>query len=92
MTMVIRARWNDKLRDEEKGNKLAVISPDHDIVHDVVGFESMAEALGPRKDRGGLLIHARLGKSWRRRSSQTTQESSERLRSHLCHTGKPVVS
>ena len=34
----------------EKGNRLAVISPDDYIVHDVIGFESMIEALGSRKD------------------------------------------
>ncbi len=34
----------------EKGHKLAIINADDYIVHDVIGFESMVEALGSRKD------------------------------------------
>jgi hypothetical protein len=34
----------------EKGNKVVIVNSDDYIIHDVIGFDSMVEALGPRKD------------------------------------------
>ena len=36
----------------EKGNKLAIITPDDLIVHDVIGFEPAVEVPGPVTSRG----------------------------------------